>query len=141
MHLIVWALLDDRFLALGSESLNEGNKAVRTEDGDLIRKCLNGDPTAFGFLVDKYKGCVYASAYSKLGSFEDVKDLTQEVFLRAYQNLRTLKRYERFLVWLYAITLNLCKDFWRDDLKRLDRESVEEIEPETLDNPSMDAYQ
>ena len=141
MHLIVWALLDDRFLALGSESLNEGNKAVRTEDGDLIRKCLNGDSTAFGFLVDKYKGCVYASAYSKLGSFEDVKDLTQEVFLRAYQNLRTLKRYERFLVWLYAITLNLCKDFWRDDLKRLDRESVEEIEPETLDNPSMDAYQ
>ena len=141
MHLIVWALLDDRFLALGSESLNEGNKAVRTEDGDLIRKCLNGDSTAFGFLVDKYKGCVYASAYSKLGSFEDVKDLPQEVFLRAYQNLRTLKRYERFLVWLYAITLNLCKDFWRDDLKRLDRESVEEIEPETLDNPSMDAYQ
>ena len=114
---------------------------MRTEDGELIRKCLNGDPTAFGFLVDKYKGCVYASAYSKLGSFEDAEDLTQEVFLRAYQNLRALKRYDRFLAWLYAITSNLCKNFWRDDLKRPDRESVEEIEPETLDNPSMDAYQ
>jgi hypothetical protein len=41
---------------------------MRTEDGHIIRKCLNGEPEAFGFLVDKYKESVYAFAYAKLDS-------------------------------------------------------------------------
>ena len=54
---------------------------MRTEDGRLIRQCLNGDETAFGFLVDKYQKAVYASAYAKLGNFADAEDIAQEVFI------------------------------------------------------------
>ena len=36
---------------------------MRTEDGHIISKCLNGDSAAFGLLVDKYKGGIYALAY------------------------------------------------------------------------------
>ena len=113
---------------------------MRTEDGDLIRKCLNGDSSAFGFLVDKYKECVYASAYAKLRNFQDAEDLTQEVFLKGHQNLRTLRQYDRFLSWLYAITSNLCKNFLRSKGNCPDREFVEDIEQELLDAPSMEAY-
>ena len=84
---------------------------MRTEDGHIIQKCLDGDAAAFGLLVDKYKGSVYALAYAKLGDFHDAQDLTQEVFLKAYRKLRTLKRWDKFLSWLYAITSNSCKDF------------------------------
>jgi RNA polymerase sigma-70 factor (ECF subfamily) len=62
---------------------------VQTEDGHIIRQCLDGNPAAFGFLVDKYKASVYAFAYSELGNFHDAEDVTQEVFIRAYQKLRT----------------------------------------------------
>ena len=81
---------------------------MRTEDGHIIQKCLEGDAAAFGLLVDKYKGSVYGLAYAKLGDFHDGQDMTQEVFLKAYQKLRTLKRWDKFLSWLYAITSNLA---------------------------------
>ena len=70
---------------------------MRTEDGHIIHKCLNGDTAAFGLLVDKYKASVYALAYSKLHNFHDAEDITQETFLKAYQKLRTLRWWDNFL--------------------------------------------
>ena len=66
---------------------------MRTEDGYIIRKCLDGDSAAFGILVDKYKGAIYALAYSRLRNFHDAEDVTQEVFVKAYQKLRILRRW------------------------------------------------
>ena len=114
---------------------------MRTEDGYIIQKCLDGDVAAFGLLVDKYKGSVYALAYAKLGNFHDAQDITQEVFLKAYQKLRTLKQWDKFLSWLYAIASNLCKDFLRSKGSRPDAEFVADQEKERLDRISMRSYQ
>jgi len=97
---------------------------VRTEDGHIIDKCLNGDSAAFGLLVDKYKGGVYALAYSKLGNFHDAEDVAQDVFIKAYQKLRTLRRWDNFLAWLYAITSNRCKMLIRERSRRPDQEFI-----------------
>ena len=113
---------------------------MRTEDGHIIHKCLGGDTAAFGLLVDKYRASVYALAYSKLGNFHDAEDVTQEVFLKAYQKLRTLKQWDRFLSWLYAITSNLCKDFSRSRSNRPDTEYVADQKKERLEELSMDSY-
>ena len=113
---------------------------MRTEDGHIIQKCLDGDTAAFGLLVDKYKGSVYALAYAKLGDFHDAQDMTQEVFLKAYRKLRTLKRWDRFLSWLYAITSNSCKDFLRSKANRPDEEYVADQEQERLAKISIDAH-
>ena len=64
---------------------------MRTEDGYIIDKCLKGDPAAFGLLVDKYKASIYGLAYSKLRNFHDAEDVAQEVFIKAYENLRFLR--------------------------------------------------
>ena len=113
---------------------------MRTEDGHIIHKCLGGDTAAFGLLVDKYRASVYALAYSKLGNFHDAEDVTQEVFLKAYQKLRTLKQWDRFLSWLYAITSNLCKDFSRSRSNRPDTEYVADQNKEHLEKLSVDSY-
>jgi RNA polymerase sigma factor (sigma-70 family) len=113
---------------------------MRTEDGYIIRKCLDGDSAAFGFLVDKYKESVYAFAYSRLGNFHDAEDVTQEVFISAYQKLRTLRRWDNFLAWLYSITSNLCKNWIRAQSRRPDHELMEDKDLETLDAISIDAY-
>ncbi len=113
---------------------------MRTEDGHIIQKCLDGDTAAFGLLVDKYKGSVYGLAYAKLGNFHDAQDITQEVFLKAFRKLRTLKRWDRFLSWLYAITSNLCKDFLRSKASRPDEEYVADQEKGCLDNISIDSH-
>ena len=82
---------------------------MRTEDGCIIRRCLEGEPEAFGLLVDKYKAGVYAFVYVKLRNFQDAQDVTQEVFLQAYRGLRSLRRWESSASWLYRIARNLSR--------------------------------
>ena len=77
-------------------------------DAELIRRTLAGDDTAFGFLVDKYKGAVHALAYRKTGNFHTAEDITQDAFLTAYQKLSTLKTWRHFPGWLYRIASRLC---------------------------------
>lgn len=113
---------------------------MRTEDGYIITKCLNGEPEAFGFLMDKYKGSVYAFAYSKLRNFHDAEDVTQEVFIKAYQKLRSLRRWDNFLAWLYSITSNMCKNWIRSRASRPDSEFVEDQNAEALMQPSLSSY-
>ena len=114
---------------------------MRTEDGYIIHKCLNGEKEAFGFLVDKYKASVYAFAYSKLWNFHDAEDITQEVFLQAFRKLHTLKRWDSFLAWLYVITSNLCKKFIRQQSNQPDREFIAEQDLNSLNYSAMNSYQ
>ncbi len=113
---------------------------MRTEDGYIIDKCLKGNSAAFGFLVDKYKTSVYAFAYSELRNFHDAEDVTQEVFVKAYQKLRTLRRWDNFLAWLYSITSNLCKMHVRAKSRRPDREFIEDQNTEALEEPTTEQH-
>ncbi|MFC1712387.1 sigma-70 family RNA polymerase sigma factor [Candidatus Poribacteria bacterium] len=113
---------------------------MRTEDGQIIYKCLNGDSAAFGLLVDKYKASIYALAYSKLHNFHDAEDITQEAFIKAYRKLNTLRWWDNFLAWLYAITANLCKDWIRSQSKRPDREFMADQKHDFLKPSAMDSH-
>ena len=110
-------------------------------DEHLISQCLNGNPEAFGVLMNKYKKNAYSFAYTKLGNSQDAEDVTQEAFTVAYQKLHTLREGDKFLAWLYKITSNLCKKHIQSRQKRPDSIYVEDIEPETLNHPSINSYQ
>jgi len=118
----------------------KGSDTVRTEDGYIVHKCLNGEPEVFGFLVDKYKASIYAFAYTRLSDFRDAEDVTQEVFIQAYQKLNTLRRWDSLLAWLYAMTSNRCKNLIRSQYNRPDSTFVEDQDPAALTRPSMDSY-
>ena len=60
-------------------------------DVERIQRTLEGDESAFGFLVDRYKGSVHALEYRKLGDFHTAEEITQDTFLKTYQKLSTLK--------------------------------------------------
>ena len=90
---------------------------MRTEDGYFIYRCLNGETESFAFLVDKYRESVFSFAYAKLRNFDDAEDVTQEVFLKAYEKLHTLKRWENFAIWLHTITNNLCINLLKSSSK------------------------
>ncbi len=90
-----------------------GGKRMRMEDGCIIQECLNGKPQAFGMLVDKYKEGIFAFVYADLRNFHDAQDVTQEVFLQAYRDLRGLRRYESFAFWLYRIAYRCCAQWFR----------------------------
>jgi RNA polymerase sigma factor (sigma-70 family) len=113
---------------------------VRTEDGSIIQECLNGKPGAFGVLVDKYKEGIYAYVYTELRSFQDAQDITQEVFLQAYRDLRSLRRWDSFASWLYRIAYRRCMGWFRIRSRRVDGEFIEDQDPKVVDAPSLDSY-
>lgn len=63
-----------------------------------------------------------------------------EVFIKAYQELRTLRRWDNFVGWLYRITTNQCKDWIRSNSRRPDGVFAEDQEPCVVDRPALDSY-
>jgi len=113
---------------------------MHTEDGRIISKCLNGEPEAFGILIDKYKAGIYAYVYAKLRNFHDAQDVTQKVFIEAFRGLRKLKRWDSFAFWLNSIAFRCCKNWTRSQLQRVDREFIDDQDPKILEKPSIDSY-
>lgn len=82
---------------------------VSPEDEDgLIGRCLAGDSAAFEPLVERYHRPLFGAAVRLLGSREEARDVTQTVFLKAYQALPSCDRQRRFFSWIYRILLNEC---------------------------------
>ena len=90
---------------------------MKNNDAALIQRVLDGDDTAFSALVGKYQRSVHALAWRKIGDFHIAEDITQDTFLKAYQSLSTLKEPRSFGSWLYVITANQCKAWFRKNRK------------------------
>ena len=90
------------------------------EDPDLIRKARRGDVEAFNLLISRWEKRVFNYLLRILQNREDALDLSQDVFLKAYQNLRKLEEPERFAAWLFRIARNTCYSHRRKEkLRRL----------------------
>jgi len=100
------------------------------EDADLIRQASTGAVEAYNLLVSRWEKRVYNYLLRLTGHREDALDLTQDVFLKAYQNLRKLDDPARFAPWIYRIAHNEAYSMFR---KRRPETDVEEIEPESTD--------
>ena len=108
-------------------------------DSELIRRTLDGDETAFGFLVDKYKGAVHALAYRKIGDFHIAEEIAQDTFLQAYRKLSTLKDWRRFPGWLYTIASRFCLMWHRKN--RLPMQSIDAVEKSYIDALAQTKYE
>lgn len=82
-------------------------------DAALAAQARAGDMAAFEVLVRRYRNDVFRMAYHVLLSREDAWDVSQEVFIKAYQGLRRFRGEASFKTWLLRITLNHCKDFFK----------------------------
>jgi RNA polymerase sigma-70 factor (ECF subfamily) len=81
------------------------------DDRDLVRRCLKGDQVAFEILLDRYQKPIYHLALRMVNDVDDAADLTQTVFLRAYENLSAYDARRKFFSWLYRIAVNTSLNF------------------------------
>ncbi|MBN1476384.1 sigma-70 family RNA polymerase sigma factor, partial [Candidatus Sumerlaeota bacterium] len=82
-------------------------------DQTLLHRALKGDVAAFGALVERHFGPVYAVALARLREPESAEDLAQEVFLRAQIHLQRLGPSGNFAGWVVRIARNLAIDWQR----------------------------
>lgn len=80
---------------------------------DLVRQTLDGDTSAFDRLVKIHRTTIYVLVLSYIKDPADAEDLTQQIFIRAYERLATLRELDRFRPWLLQIAHNTCKDWLR----------------------------
>ena len=73
-------------------------------DVDLVTRARQGDPAAFGELVDRHRAAVYRAALAALGSPADAEDAAQDAFLLAYRRLHSFRGEASFKTWLLTIT-------------------------------------
>ncbi len=76
------------------------------EDRDLIAKARRGDVEAFNLLVSRWEKRVFNYLLRLLANREDALDVSQDVFLKAYQNLPKLGDADKFAGWLFRIAHN-----------------------------------
>ena len=80
-------------------------------DSELIKKAKQGNHGAFNILMSKYYPRVYASIFSFIKSKEDSEDLSQQTFIKVWQQLDSFRGDSAFFTWVYRIAINLAKNF------------------------------
>jgi len=97
----------------GSSAGKESRQAGTPNDRELVRLAQRGDKGAFEELVKRHQNRVFAVARGILKRQEDVEDISQQVFVKAYFALKKFDQRSAFTTWLYKITVNECWDLLR----------------------------
>lgn len=92
---------------------DEARAKSRQEDLILISRALENDQSAYQTLMEKYRRLVQNLVYKMISNKDDVDDLTQEAFIKAFNSLEKFDREYAFSTWLYKIASNNCIDYIR----------------------------
>ncbi len=107
--------------------------AERDEDTDLVSRYLAGNIAAFDELMTRHERTVFRLCLRFVKNREDAMDLTQEVFIKAFEKLTAFRGDARFKTWLYRVAVNHCLNH----VKKNSREFVEVNESIGSVNPSF----
>ena len=107
---------------------------VCVSDVDLVARARQGDPAAFGELVERHRTAVYRAALAALGSHADAEDAAQDAFLMAFRRLDTFRGDASFKTWLLTIAWHQAINHrrslgrvWRRMVAPKDQEEMESV--------------
>jgi len=78
-----------------------------------IVKLKKGDSEVWNMMVDRYSKSVYNIALNFAGNSDDASDITQDIFLKVYNNIEKFHEDGNFKSWLLRLAKNHCIDYWR----------------------------
>jgi RNA polymerase sigma factor (sigma-70 family) len=111
--------------------ININNKS-KSDDIVLIEEALAGKQLSYEKLMKKYYQLIYNLVYRMISKKEDVEDLTQEAFIKAFNSLHNFDKQFAFSTWLFKIATNNAIDYLRK--KKLSTFSIDkDIEADDSD--------
>jgi len=119
------------------------NTTAASETADqlnlLVEQAKAGNRSAFAQLADRFHEDIFRMVYYRIRSRADAEDITQDIFLKAFQKISSIKETARFRGWLFSITLNRIRDFQRKKrFRSLFKAEVENIESHVSDSADTD---
>jgi len=98
------------------------------EDNELISQILNGNMNAFTFLVNRYRKLVVHITGRLIQRQDEIEDVSQEVFMKVYQNLGKYRNECKLSTWIatiaYNVSINYLRKFKKTDLTSQDDTSI-----------------
>lgn len=83
------------------------------DDKNLIQQYLKGDEKALEILIKKYLKPIYSFVYKNVGDAAQAEDITQEVFVKVWKNMKRFDQKKSFKPWIFQIAKNTSIDFLR----------------------------
>lgn len=106
-----------------------------------IKRAQRGEHEAFGLLVERYQRRIFAQVFRVIRRPDEVEDMAQEVFLKAFRAIRSYDFRSPFGAWLSRVAINHCFDYLRKERAsrvtyhwQMGEESLRRIEAQT-ENP------
>jgi RNA polymerase sigma-70 factor (ECF subfamily) len=100
--------------------MKAGMSEASCSDVELVARVCGGDTEAFSNLIGRYQDYIYNAIAHLVAGSPDAEDIAQEVFLKAFRNLKGFRREAEFSTWLYGIMLNSVRSYWRGQGRRKD---------------------
>ena len=83
------------------------------DDKEIIKKYLEGDEKSLEILIKKYLNLIYGFVYKNVGNIAGAEDITQEVFIKVWKNLKKFDQKKEFKPWIFQIAKNASIDYLR----------------------------
>ncbi len=101
------------------------------DDSTLVKRIVAGDQVAFSEIVDKYQSPIFNAAFRIINNYDDAVDITQTVFIKAYEKLQSFKSKYKLFSWLYRIAINEALNFKnrRKQFESIDEEHIADEDP------------
>ncbi|HTS72053.1 MAG TPA: sigma-70 family RNA polymerase sigma factor [Terriglobia bacterium] len=93
----------------------EKSEAQVAEEIQCIKRAQQGESEAFGPLVQKHQQRVFSLVYHLVRRRDEVEDLAQEIFIKAFRAIRSYNFQSSFATWLSRIATNHCYDYLRHE--------------------------
>src|SRR3954467_7984555 len=88
------------------------------QEKNWLQQSREGDHTAFENLIRSYQIMIHSVTYRMTGSMADADDLTQETFIRAFQQLASYRGEAKFSSWLCRVAMNACLNWRQREARR-----------------------
>jgi RNA polymerase sigma-70 factor (ECF subfamily) len=114
--------------------MNEPMQDASVADAALIARAKAGEAAAFGLLYRRHMTPIYRYLRTRVGSDRDAEDLTEQVFLKAFESLETYEeRGAPFAAFLYRVAYNTVVDHYRTKKSELSLEEIGELQSDAVE--------
>ncbi|RJP68036.1 MAG: RNA polymerase sigma factor [Candidatus Abyssobacteria bacterium SURF_17] len=122
-----------------ADASSEGTDKNDTKEALVTRQSQDA-VSAVSSMMREHQKAVFSLAYARLRNAHDAEDVTQDVFVEAFRQIRKLKDARHVLPWLFRVTSCRCKDHVRKVIRREKREAdfawMRSLNP--LDDPTLE---
>ena len=112
------------------------NNTYKESEFDLIREIADGNSSVYRVLVERYSAMVFHIVRRFVKDEDEVSELAQQIFVKAYEKLHKFDMKSAFSTWLYRLAVNHCHDYVKD-IRRSNKQ-FSELEPDFVENKLSD---